>query len=238
MLSNGLTTPSVAKFDVRPRKFPSQRIATSEEHITMAGPSEMQNCRTQPTVRFAPVSEVAAVEPTSNRSPTRARTTRYETFSGAQMTDDMCAEAAKLFSEHYGMWGQRSSKPGEALFRLVSLLSFLLTLCRKEEPVTLGASRLRQQYMPAGADCSYVRVVVDGVLAGHAFVCRWEQGGSTVCWITQLVVRREYRERGLASGLLASLRASPDDVYGIVSSHPAACLATATVLGGKCQVYP
>lgn len=55
----------------------------------------------------------------------------------------------------------------------------------------------------------------------------------TVCWITQLVVVEEYRERGLATGLLRAIREGTDDVYGIASSHPAACLAAATAFGSK-----
>ena len=47
--------------------------------------------------------------------------------------------------------------------------------------------------------------------------------------MTQLVVHRDYRERGLASSLLRSLRSDEDDdVYGIMSSHPAACMTAAS----------
>ncbi|KAJ6185187.1 hypothetical protein N7519_006488 [Penicillium mononematosum] len=53
----------------------------------------------------------------------------------------------------------------------------------------------------------------------------------TVCWVTQLVVDKDYRDNGLAAGLLRSLRKTTDDIYGIMSSHPAACLAAAKSLG-------
>lgn len=50
--------------------------------------------------------------------------------------------------------------------------------------------------------------------------------------MTQLVVHRDYRERGLASGLLRSLRLdADDDMYGIMSSHPAACMTAASAFG-------
>jgi hypothetical protein len=58
---------------------------------------------------------------------------------------------------------------------------------------------------------------------------RWK----TVCWITQLVVHRDYRERSLAKGLLSELMEANDDIYGVMSSHLAACLATAKAFGGK-----
>ncbi|KAI2065042.1 hypothetical protein LOZ40_004287 [Ophidiomyces ophidiicola] len=121
----------------------------------------------------------------------------------------------------------------------------------------MSAARLRAQCMPnddddndGGAAASYVRVFVDGVLAGHVFACRWtyrsqddddddddndssSSPGRTVCWITQLVVHREYRRRGLATGLLNELRETNSsgggEVCGILSSHPAACLTVAKV---------
>ncbi|KAM3454224.1 hypothetical protein MY1884_004156 [Beauveria asiatica] len=131
----------------------------------------------------------------------------YETFPSSQVLDDMLVDAAKLFNENYGTWGEESFKPGS--------------------PVRLSAGRLRKQYLPDNSQSSYTRVVVDGVLAGNAFFCRWNHAGKTVCWVTQLVVSKEYRERGLAGGLLRALKEDNDDIFGIMSSHPAACLAAA-----------
>lgn len=78
-----------------------------------------------------------------------------------------------------------------------------------------------------------MRVTVDGRLAGNAFACRWAYENKTVCWITQLVVHQDYRERGLAVGLLNQLRHDNNDIYGLMSSHPAACLAAAKAFGSK-----
>jgi GNAT superfamily N-acetyltransferase len=105
-------------------------------------------------------------------------------------------------------------------------------LIRTGHQVKMGKDRLRAQYLPKDAICSYVRVTVDGHLAGNAFACRWKYNNRTVCWITQLVVHRDYRERGLAVGLLNELKDN-DDIYGLVSSHPAACVAAARVFGSK-----
>lgn len=80
-------------------------------------------------------------------------------------------------------------------------------------------------------------MTVDGDLAGNAFACRWRQGEKNICWVTQLVVDKEYRERGLASGLLRSLRLDADDIYGVMSSHAAACLAAASTLGSKYNIF-
>ena len=54
-----------------------------------------------------------------------------------------------------------------------------------------------------------------------------------MCWVTQLVVDRNYRERGLAKALLNQLKHEDINIYGIMSSHPAACLAAAKAFGGK-----
>lgn len=132
----------------------------------------------------------------------------YETFASSKVTESMLVEATTLFNENYGTWGDNSAKKGR--------------------PVRLSTRRLREQYLPDAAQSIYTRVTVDGVLAGNAFACRWEHGGKAVCWVTQLVVSKDYRERGLATGLLRVLRADNcHDIYGIMSSHPAACLAAA-----------
>ncbi|EGX89796.1 hypothetical protein CCM_08049 [Cordyceps militaris CM01] len=131
----------------------------------------------------------------------------YQTFTSSQVLDNMLVDAATLFNENYGTWGEKASKPGS--------------------PVRLSASRLRKQYLPDDSQSSYTRVLVDGVLAGNAFFCRWNCAGKTVCWVTQLVVSKEYRERGLAGGLLRALKQDSDNIFGIMSSHPAACLAAA-----------
>lgn len=97
----------------------------------------------------------------------------------------------------------------------------------------LSKDRLRAQCLPKDASSSYVRVTVDGHLAGNAFACRWKYNDKSVCWVTQLVVDRDYRQRGLATGLLNELRRDDDDIYGLVSSHAAACMAAAKAFGGK-----
>ncbi len=111
----------------------------------------------------------------------------------------------------------------------------------------MSVKMLRAQCLASG-HCTYVRVTVNGVLAGNLFACRWQypsdddgdrsdkqqqqqQQHHRICWITQLVVDREYRERGIATGLVASVRKDDDDVYSLVSSHPAACKAASTALG-------
>lgn len=87
-------------------------------------------------------------------------------------------------------------------------------------------SRLLAQYLPDERS-TYTRAIVDGRLAGQAFTCRWTHAEKTVCWITQLVVHRDYRRRGLATSLLREVAKDGDDMFGIMSSNPVACLAFA-----------
>lgn len=113
---------------------------------------------------------------------------------------------------------------------------------QKGDRVKLSRTRLRSQCLfdTSPGVCTYVKATVDGKLAAHVFACRWlykgdktgaEQG--TICWITQLVVDRNYRERGLASMLLYTLKQDDDSMYGVASSHPATCLATANIFSSK-----
>ncbi|KAH8729124.1 hypothetical protein GQ44DRAFT_823846 [Phaeosphaeriaceae sp. PMI808] len=143
----------------------------------------------------------------------------YKRFSSEQVTDAMLEEAATLFSENYGVWGNQAAE------RIGSF-------AKAGSRVRLNKERLRKEYLPPGIS-SYVRVLVDGFLAGNVFACRWSVGGMTICWITQLVVHQDYRERGLAVGLLNEIRMDGDDVYGVMSSHPAACLAAAKAFGSS-----
>jgi len=39
----------------------------------------------------------------------------YQTLTAENVTDDMLAEAARLFNENYGVWGPQSHRPGEKI---------------------------------------------------------------------------------------------------------------------------
>ena len=99
--------------------------------------------------------------------------------------------------------------------------------------VKLNAKRLRKEYLSGEGDYAYTRVIVDGVLAGNVFGCRYTAHDKNVCWVTQLVVHSEYRRRRLASSLLTELQKDTGHTYGVTSSHPAACIAASKAFGGK-----
>lgn len=162
----------------------------------------------------------------------------FEKFDGRELTDSMLEEAARLFSENYGIWGadpttsRPTPKPGKS--HETSLVVF--TDLRIGSRVRLSKNRLRAQCLPDNVTCSYVRVTIEDCLAGNAFACRWRYMDKIVCWVTQLVVHCDFRERGLATSLLNQLRQDDDSIYGIMSSHPAACLAAAKAFGSKWHI--
>ena len=159
----------------------------------------------------------------------------FERFDGTELTDHMLEEAAQLFNENYGIWGEdpTNSMPVPKLGDPASPTVNSITKVRVGSRVKLSKNRLRAQYLPDDTLCSYVRVTVDDRLAGNAFACRWRYKDAIVCWITQLVVHSDFRERGLAAGLLNHLRQDDDIIYGLMSSHPAACLAAAKAFGSE-----
>jgi len=155
-----------------------------------------------------------AVAPTHASAPSAPRArTAIEIFDGLDITDEMIKEAAKLFSEHYGVWSQQApnNKPGSR--------------------VRMSAARLRQQCLPLEVlgDCTYVRYLKNGRLVANTFACTWTYGYNKkkVCWITQLVVETSMRSQGIATKMLVALRDLDIGYYGIITSHPYACCAMA-----------
>jgi len=133
------------------------------------------------------------------KAPTSARGMEqriFEKYDRAHVTESMLQEAAQLFSEHYGIWSEHAAqkmhhslKAGKKL--VLILLPFFLALTLDlfvGSHVRLGKAKLRDDYLAEGTTSSYVRVTVDGRLAGNAFACRWKYNDKIVCWVTQLVV--------------------------------------------------
>ncbi|KAH7162634.1 hypothetical protein B0J13DRAFT_15420 [Dactylonectria estremocensis] len=138
-------------------------------------------------------------------------------LSREEVTDDMLVKAASLFSDNYGVWSKAAKRDR--------------AYGKPSGRVRMTSARLRNQCLPEDSDSAYVQVTIDGVMAGHAFVCRWKYQGRNVLWVTQLVVQSEFRERGIATSLLANCLDKNDDVFGIMSSHPAACKALGKAFG-------
>ncbi|EDN07420.1 predicted protein [Histoplasma mississippiense (nom. inval.)] len=85
----------------------------------------------------------------------------------------------------------------------------------------LSARRLREQYLPDPATTSYVRMAVDGNLAGNAFACRWKHGEKNICWVTQLVVDRRFPRSTWVLILVGGIEKAP---LGLVEANAKAVL--------------
>jgi GNAT superfamily N-acetyltransferase len=93
--------------------------------------------------------------------------------------------------------------------------------------------RLRAHYLPEASEAVYATAVADSdTLIGNVFACRWSYQGRTVLWITQLVVRSDFRRKGVATRMLKSLVKDGDEIFGVLSSHPAALKALSRAVGG------
>jgi len=99
--------------------------------------------------------------------------------------------------------------------------------------VKLGTASLKRLVLGAAPESTLLATCKNdrGLLLGHAFANVWNYPGGNVGWITQLVVSRESRKRYIATMLLQVLKMHDlfinVDCIGLVSSHPAACIALA-----------
>ncbi|KAJ6544322.1 hypothetical protein B0H19DRAFT_957043, partial [Mycena capillaripes] len=130
---------------------------------------------------------------------------------GPQVTESLLNACATFFPSNYGVWSSSVSTP-----------------LRPNAPVKMSAVKLRAQCL-SDPERSMLALCTTGDkdILGYAFASVWTCEGSEICWITQLVVSREHRRRAIATILLQLLPGPEFDcaAFGLVSSHPAACLA-------------
>lgn len=96
----------------------------------------------------------------------------------------------------------------------------------------MSPKKLKEQILPEHehANNVYIRLTIDGNLAGNVFGTRWMYQGRLMLWVTQLCVSISYRNQGVAKKLLETLR-EDERGFGILSSHPFAILAVLRVFG-------
>ncbi|KAF8548633.1 hypothetical protein OG21DRAFT_1479135 [Imleria badia] len=160
---------------------------------------------TQPTT---PPSRPPILLPSSPDS----NSLNYKTIEGPDICETTLEQCAELFSNNYGVWGQRPTN-------------------NKGSHVKATAAFLRQQLLTALKDTVLVVCYNRDELVGHAFATAWDYESGRVGWVTQLVVNVHLRNRYIATSLLQMLKQSSPFVgttaVGLVSSHPAACHALA-----------
>ncbi|KAF8653532.1 hypothetical protein AX16_003916 [Volvariella volvacea WC 439] len=141
----------------------------------------------------------------------------YSVTKGQDITNLQLEECARLFSDNYGVWSDEAAKA----------LPFL----RAGSRVKMNASKLRTQCLSEPSQTRLATCSVGGKLVGHAFATSWDSESGIVVWITQLVVAADERRCYHATSLLQLLRRDPlfrgASIFGLASSHPAACHALA-----------
>lgn len=140
---------------------------------------------------------------------------------GSLITNAHLTTAAKLFSDHYGIWGP--SHPDRS---------------KHGTRIRMSASHLHRAILPSTLDDSstYIHATSSsssssGETVAHVFACRCHHKGRAVLWVTQLVVHASFRHSGLATQLLGRLPRLDIWAYGIASSQPFACMALARAVG-------
>lgn len=72
------------------------------------------SARAQKSVAFTVEPQIRNIAPTPRahrrKSPLNMDTKVYEGFKSDEVTDEMLDEAAKLFSENYGVWGEHAAE--------------------------------------------------------------------------------------------------------------------------------
>jgi GNAT superfamily N-acetyltransferase len=184
-----------------------------------------------------------------------------EKFVGADITDEIIAQAADLFSLHYGVWGSIAKEKMEVHEGKTSPLlksyhrelppdcghsshtQISLTEVDLGSRVKMSLGKLREQVLPPFKSPNCKHIYVRGLLpstpsayhppfsVGHVFATRFLHNNRPVLWITQLVVHSAHRNQGIAKALLEALREENAQMVGVLSSNPYAIAAVLRAFG-------
>jgi hypothetical protein len=147
----------------------------------------------------------------------------YEIITQSNTTeerlDEILKSSAKLFSNHYGVWGQHGFKPGNH--------------------VSMPSKKLRDGFF-FDEQCGLVRALISTdhgkEQIGHAFFRKFtSEGIGEVYWVTQLVVHSEHRHQKIAQNLIRRILGNKYGACGLVSSHPYAIRSIESATGLQCN---
>lgn len=123
----------------------------------------------------------------------------------AASNEDFLSRCARLYSEHYGIWGENGIRPGKA--------------------IKLSNNKLRE-WLENDDAIIYYASMKDDIIGYAIAVNKKENGYGIVTWVTQLVVHKDYRNKGVAKSILFSIWGFSDHyAWGIVSANPYAIRA-------------
>ncbi|KAK9823617.1 hypothetical protein WJX72_004259 [[Myrmecia] bisecta] len=139
----------------------------------------------------------------------------------AAVTNKDLERSSQLFSNHYGVWGERPAAKRPP----------------KGARVRLSAAALQTAFLFKSDTCLLIQADDGDTLVGQAFVCRYQLPGlGQVAWITQLVVHKDYRRKGIGKKLCRMAQGGGDNfACGLVSCHPYAVRALEAGTGRTCN---
>lgn len=132
---------------------------------------------------------------------------KYNSLPGilAASNNFFLEECSALYSNHYGIWGEKGPHPGKR--------------------VKISKERLRN-WLENDAVVIYYATRGEKIVGYAIAFSKYELHYGIVTWVTQLVVHENYRRHGIAKNLLFSIWGFSDHfAWGIVSANPYAIRA-------------
>jgi hypothetical protein len=138
----------------------------------------------------------------------------YTIIPNSKINTDLLTICSNLFSNHYGIWSSKGVKPGER--------------------VKMGIQGLKKNCC-FDNNCGVVIAKLNDNTVGHAFFYKfYDEIIGKICWITQLVVDTNVRNRGIAKNLIHNAFDPDCCTCGLVTSHPYAIRSLEKATGYKC----
>lgn len=143
------------------------------------------------------------------RSPKDDSEYNYSTRQFVDLTKDEISECSELYSKHYGIYNNNAPKE------------------KIGKNIKLSPSYYQKMYSSLPTTSISACRIGNGELVGFAIFIRGEiTEGRKYCWVTQLVVHREYRKRGIGTKLLESAWCFSDYVIRGLATANAVTLRT------------
>jgi 2-polyprenyl-3-methyl-5-hydroxy-6-metoxy-1,4-benzoquinol methylase/GNAT superfamily N-acetyltransferase len=138
---------------------------------------------------------------------------QFEWLAGDQVSADMLAKFADLYSQHYGVWGPEGVRPGER--------------------IRLTPERVKEWL---GDKTHIVWATALGELVGYAITVQSAiENIGDIAWVTQLVVHEEHRDRDVGKRLLFTAWKFTDFfAWGLLSANPYAVRALEKATRRRC----
>jgi 2-polyprenyl-3-methyl-5-hydroxy-6-metoxy-1,4-benzoquinol methylase/GNAT superfamily N-acetyltransferase len=142
---------------------------------------------------------------------------KYETTE--QPTEKLLCEMSSLYSEHYGMWGEKAPDP------------------LRGKKIKLSPVKIQEYVASGAARVVYAHHLPDNSLIGYVIAVQVKSSelGGIITWVTQLVIHREHRKKGVGRSLLYTvLGFSSHCAWGLLSSSPYAVRALEKATRRRC----